>query len=291
MESDRRSDPIAPDGDSRRGAVFVGVARSCAHALPGLLQVVAEAGSALEDWAYIFLESDSSDDTFDLLTRFDSRHGCGIVETYGTLRRRLRLRTARLAYLRNEALRRIRSSGWDRRFRHCVVLDMDAANHELKARDLVEAMASSDGSWAGLFPNQSQRYYDVWALRHPELSPDDCWQRVWNRPAGMSRDEAERRFVHSRMVVIPPDSDRIEVDSAFGGLAIYEMEWLDGCSYDGLASDGSQVCEHVAFNACIRAKGGRLFVEPGLINGSGVRPHKPSRWRRLLGWLRRKVGS
>lgn len=265
--------------------MFLGLARSCAHALPGILDRIATAGRALDSWAYVFQESDSSDDTWAMLRRFDALHGCGIVESHGRLRRRLPQRTARLAFLRNHALGRVRERGWDRAFRHCVVLDMDAANHLLAPDALVRVLTEADGSWAGLFPNQSHRYYDVWALRHAEWSPDDCWKRVRDRPPEMSREEAERRYVRTRMVRIPSDADRIEVDSAFGGLGIYEMAWLDGCAYEGLDPDGEQVCEHVALNRCIRAKGGRLFIEPGLINATGLQAHKPPRWRRWAAWL------
>lgn len=45
--------------------------------------------------------------------------------------------------------------------------------------------AALDG--AGLFPNQSMVYHDIRALRRADWSPDDCWRRVDERPAFMSR--------------------------------------------------------------------------------------------------------
>ncbi len=265
--------------------MFCGLARNCAHSLPALLEVVSAAGRAVGDWAYVLLESDSYDATAAVLHDFDDRTGRGVVRSYGRLRRRFPSRNERLAYLRNEYLRLCEASGYFDRFPLCVVLDLDRVNERLDPAHLASFLRESPRHWAGLFANQSERYYDVWALRHPEWSPDDCWARVKNRPASMSEKDAVRRFVEARMIRVPSDGGRIEVDSAFGGLGIYDVGMLRGCSYRGVADDGSPVCEHVPMHADIRGKGGRLFIEPSLINGSGVQEHKAAGARRAVAWL------
>jgi hypothetical protein len=64
------------------------------------------------------------------------------------------------------------------------------------------------------------------------------------------------------MITIPEDSDWIEVDSAFGGFAIYRRSSLaDTAAYEGVE------CEHVTFHDHIRRNGGRIFINPKLING------------------------
>ena len=50
------------------------------------------------------------------------------------------------------------------------------------------------------------------------------------------------------MRIIPTNSDWIEVDSAFGGLAIYKKKCFDIGHYVGTYSNGKEVCEHVSFN-------------------------------------------
>ncbi len=101
----------------------------------------------------------------------------------------------------------------------------------------------------------------------------------------MSEKEAVEEFVESRMIRVPPDAERIEVESAFGGLGIYDVGLLKGCRYRPTAEDGSPVCEHVPMHAQIREKGGRLFIEPSLINGTGVQEHKATAGRRAIAWL------
>ena len=266
--------------------VFCGLARNCAHTLPHLLSVVAEIGQAAGDWAYVFLESDSYDDTMAILESFHEAHPDGIVRSYGRLREQLPERTSRLARLRNEYLDLCAASGYLERFRNLVVLDLDAVNEDLRAEPLLERLIDPDPSWAALFANQSERYYDIWALRQADWSPDDCWERVRSRPSGMTEAEAVRRFVEARQIRIPSDADRIEVDSAFGGLGIYRTQWLRDTRYSGTRADGASICEHVPFHAKIRARGGRLFIDPGLVNGTGVQPHKAGFLLRAAAWLR-----
>ncbi len=57
----------------------------------------------------------------------------------------------------------------------------------------------------------------------------------------------------------------IEVDSAFGGLAIYRREALLGGRYSGV-HEGCAICEHVPLHAELRARGYRIFINPALIN-------------------------
>jgi hypothetical protein len=76
--------------------------------------------------------------------------------------------------------------------------------------------------------------------------------------------------VYSRQVHIPKDSPWIEVDSAFGGLAIYDALLYFNSSYSSRNSDGSQICEHVALHEQIRNSGGRIFINPQMINSDGI---------------------
>ena len=46
----------------------------------------------------------------------------------------------------------------------------------------------------------------------------------------------------------------LEVDSAFGGLAIYPREAVEGLMYVGLDASGNEICEHVQFSMNIGKK-------------------------------------
>ena len=86
-------------------------------------------------------------------------------------------------------------------------------------------------SWDAVFANQSYKYYDIANARPTTL----------NIFRNISRTE-------------PP----IPVTSAFGGLAIYKVEFLNEKMYSG---DG-----HVVFNTNYYKNGGkRMFIDPSLI--------------------------
>jgi len=78
--------------------------------------------------------------------------------------------------------------------------------------------------------------------------------------------------LYSKMINIPEPENWIEVDSAFGGLAVYRRRCLDGVTYSGLTEDGEEICEHVPMHRRLKDKGCRIFINPRLIN-AGVTEH------------------
>jgi len=82
----------------------------------------------------------------------------------------------------------------------------------------------------------------------------------------MPAEEAADLAVHSKMVVVREDADWIEVDSAFGGLAIYRRQALVGARYNGLDGQGAEICEHATLHAKLRTNGHRIFINPKFIN-------------------------
>jgi hypothetical protein len=81
------------------------------------------------------------------------------------------------------------------------------------------------------------------------------------------------------MIKIPPLSEWIHVESAFGGFGIYKMESIKNLKYSGVNDTGLPICEHVPLNLDIGRAGGKLFINPRLLN-CGVNDHTSHlRWR------------
>jgi hypothetical protein len=155
-------------------------------------------------------------------------------------------------------------------FDHLIVFDLDDVNTmSIPVKTFVEAIEFLDscGRNAGVFANQLP-YYDLWALRHEVWCPGDCWSEVVKRPAYLPKHRAIERYVGSRQIQIEPNARPVPVQSAFGGLAIYKMPFVTSARYVGLLPDGSEVCEHVAFNRDITLAGGSLYIFPKLLNGA-----------------------
>jgi hypothetical protein len=134
--------------------------------------------------------------------------------------------------------------------------------------------------------NQGDYYYDVWTIRHPQWCPGDCWREHELLVPLLGREGADEVAIFSRMVHIAPTRPWIEVDSAFGGLAIYRRASIGSARYVGLDEQGREVCDHVGLNLSMRAAGRRIFINPALIN---ARSTKHAGRKKLLRTLRRKL--
>lgn len=251
----------------QRRAVFVGLARNCAWFLPAVIQNIERLATLYRQSAVVIIENDSSDASKSILRDWLANRANGTLIELDGLAAREPKRTQRISTARNAALDYIRSSpigSWD----HLVVLDLDDVNtHPISCNGFERAVDFLEGNptVAGVFANQSIAYYDIWALRSAWCRAD-CWKQISARPQWMSLELAKTIYVHVPQVVIPEHAPPIRVDSAFGGLAIYKLGSIANFKYEGLDVDGTEICEHVAFNQQISESGGQLFIYPGLIN-------------------------
>jgi hypothetical protein len=231
--------------------------------------------------AFIFLENDSRDASVAKLKEFCAGRDNVRVELLPGLHARHPLRTDRLATARNRYLDIIRGSAL-REFDYLIVYDMDEINASPRPPDnflgAVRFLESSPDH-AAVFANQIGYYYDVFAWRHSELCPNDAWEEVFDYVVRhrVADQVAFQKTYAKRMYAFDPGASPMEVESAFGGLGIYRMQFALDSSYEGLRPkqvvlDGRmrrlnwQVCEHVHFHAGIRRNNGRLFITPWLVN-------------------------
>jgi len=261
--------------------VFAGCARDCAAALPKVLANVDRIAGLFADADYVLMENDSKDTTKNLLREWCSSRPTAHLITRDDFNISAP-RTIRLAQLRGEYTALVKGKFADRDY--LAVLDCDDVNSS--AIDLDAVMRSidflaQDRSCAGASANSVPYYYDLWAFRHPELCPSDFWEDVLDYAVRfrVSDAEAYTKTLAKRTVQLPRDGPPLEVDSAFGGFAIYKMSSVlknrapfTGYkrkvlpSRNGPTQVGLQVSEHVSFHAGFRARGDRLFVLPWLVN-------------------------
>jgi hypothetical protein len=252
----------------KKRAVFAGVARNCSWFLPNVLQNVSRLAALYEDAAFVIAENDSDDETKSMLRSWLCRQPHGhLIELDGLTAIEPR-RTQRIATARNACLDHILSGEYCD-YDHLVMLDFDDVNAlPISIEDFLAAVnfLEEKPAAAGVFANQAMAYFDVWALRHAIWCPDDCWKQVTARPRWMSSGIAQILYLHRRQFSIPAEARPIRVRSAFGGLGLYKMSKILNCRYEGLDTDGREVCEHVAFNRQICDHGGELYIYPKLLN-------------------------
>jgi hypothetical protein len=249
--------------------LIVGLARNCVQTLERDIRSLFSAFNFAKKIIFLIIESDSSDGTPKLLRKLSIENQNFYFISLGNLRDRYPKRTDRIAHCRNYYMRLIKEGSQYRDVHYIVVADMNGVNSKLDTAAIKSCWNRED--WDVCTANQLGPYYDIWALRHEFLSPNDCWEQArFMRSLGLSRFKAVLSAVYSRMVRVPPTSKWIEVESAFGGLAIYRQESIQFVNYVGLTDFGEEICEHVSAHKQIRLSGGRIFINPALINAGVV---------------------
>lgn len=250
--------------------LITGIARDCAKTIRADVERLASAFGVFRNIRWLIVESDSSDDTPAILAAMENTIANFRAISLGRLRGDIPVRTERIAHCRNRYLEELQGDDYSD-VDYVVVSDLDGMNGLLTQHGVQSSFERSD--WDVCCANQRGPYYDILALRHPTWSPGDCLDQLHQlRAQGVGEETALRIAIHSKMIRIPTSREWIDVDSAFGGLAIYRRAILTGASYRGTDAAGASVCEHVALHAAIRERHGRIFINPALIN-SGYNRH------------------
>jgi hypothetical protein len=248
-----------------RNILVVGTARDCSTSLEQTVSVIRKALIDFKRISFFIVESDSVDDTIEILSRLAETDDNFQYISLGSLSQKIASRAQRIAFCRNEYLKFVAKS--KKNFDYILVTDLDGVSLKISRQAVLSCWTRDD--WDACFSNQEAPYYDIWALRHPKWSPTNCWEEYENLVAQGTRPYwAKRSAVYSKMIRIDKQSKWIEVDSAFGGLGIYKATVIEGNWYSGTDEFGFEQSEHVLFHDDIKSKGGHLFINPALINGS-----------------------
>lgn len=242
----------------------VGIVKNVEKSIKNDLARLETALSRFVNVKWFLVESNSSDNTVPTLHRLAQKNpNFRFVSLSNSNNHHSRI--PGMSEARNRYLEELRVN---ESFQDCdfvVVADFNALNDLLDQAAIDSCFNRED--WDICCANQDGPYYDIWALRHPLWSPNDCWQEhKFLRKYIKYPEKALYAAVHSRMIRIPRDSEWIEVDSAFGGFAIYRREIMLKSNYSPVDDQGNITCEHVPFHTGLRNLGARIFINPELIN-------------------------
>ncbi len=214
--------------------------------------------------SFFLVESDSLDESVLVLSQLSSIYPEFNYVSMGCISSMYPSRTQRIAYCRNIYLDYFRNHA---KYDYLVVADLDGANNRLTKQGVLSCW-NSPYRWDVCCANQLGPYYDIYALRHPIWCPTDCWkQQAFLQSHGMSKYKSSMVSVYDKMLTIDQSSPWIEVESAFGGLAIYKCSIINQSSYSGVCPESNDdICEHVPFHASLRNNGAKIFINPMLIN-------------------------
>lgn len=250
---------------SEQRILVAGVARNCEKTIQRDVLTLFASLRNCRGLSFLVVESDSSDKTIGALRTLERDLPNFRFISLGSLQQAIPIRTQRIAHCRNVYLEELKSNPLYADIDYVVVADLDGVNDLITPEGFASCWTRSD--WDVCTANQRGPYFDIWALRHRLWSPNDCWQQLdFLLAHKVPKEVAFRAAVLTKMITIDEREEWIEVDSAFGGLAVYRRHALDSAQYFGLDKAGDFVCEHVSLNNQIRSHGYRIFINPSLIN-------------------------
>ena len=265
-----RAAMITPEALSmffKQRILVVGVARNCERNIKNDVSRLYEALKICKALSWLVVESDSSDRTVESLRGLEENVPNFRSISLGSLREQIPIRTQRIAHCRNVYLEQLKSNPLYFDIDCIVVADLDGVNDLVTSEGFASCWTHSE--LVVCTANQRGPYYDIWALRHRLWNPSDCWQQYQFLLAHHAPSKtALWAATLAKMVTIAETEDWIEVDSAFGGLAVYRRDVLKDVLYSGLDEAGQEICEHVPLNNRIKSNGYRLFINPKLINSA-----------------------
>jgi hypothetical protein len=259
--------------------------------LDAVLKNVEKISSLFEMVSYVFIENDSEDETKRMMKNWGQGRDRFYFYSIDGLDSAEKSRTIRLEIARNAYVHIIKNVEFLSHSDVMILLDMDDVSvHPINTTEFKKALdfLNVKEAIAGVFANQQPAYYDIWALRHPQLCDGDFWHKVLIKTLETNNDILAFDSVYESIVkFIPQTFDPIRVESAFGGLGIYKMKFVVNNMFRYLGSDylfieknnvsftKIQTCEHVNFNLGINALGGELYILPWLINSNQLfQPNK-----------------
>lgn len=221
---------------------------------------------------YLFIESDSTDQTINSLKNIQSKNINFEFISLGKLKNAYQYRTEIISRCRNEYVNQINNNENYKTVDLVLVVDLDNINFLLKPESINPCFDRYD--WDAVFANQEFAYYDIYALRHEDWSPNN-----YRNQLDFFDKYRKNRFLnywfsgYSRMINIPKNSEWIPVISAFGGAAFYKKNCFFENSYSAI-NNGKEECEHISFNKNLIKKNKKLFICPNFINSGFNEHHK-----------------
>ena len=237
--------------------------------------------SLFKTYKILFIDANSTDNTFNILTNWCSiePNCCSVISQSDKLiinnpEEHKELRGINLSDTRNNIINQFRHLfGKDTLL---LILDANIVNCvEFDVDGFLSAFKPEFPNWVGVFPSQKYVYYDVFALRDvPSPRPDGhelCLKNYQIEIHETKNYEVEYKYKFP----YPYELGFRHVFSAFGGAALYKTEYIDiDCKYN-FYEDYKEptneiirfaICEHVPFNLHL-CKQGPLFINTKWIVG------------------------
>jgi hypothetical protein len=251
--------------------IICGIVRDCGKNLEKNIRTVAALCAMAKDYRVVIFENDSKDNSKQILRRWADRNGKVYVSLndFGTVTIPPKTdavipafstaRIGKMANYRNFYLDYIEQNNIEGDY--VVIVDFDIRKIELKG--IINSF-SLNYEWDAITANGisyapsaffRRRFYDTYAFV-------ECGQE------NIPQTEENIKAAQYRWAFLKAGMPPIRVASAFGGLAIYRREAIEGCRYGVLLNNDEKVesrAEHYFFHRQMAERGfDKIFVNPSM---------------------------
>lgn len=198
-----------------------GTIKNCEKYLDDVFKNIKKITELFDDYYIIVYYDDSSDNTFEILTKYQKYFK---IHIHHNTKYKSEYRTHRLAYGRNYCLKAINKKFCN--FKYFIMMDFDdVCTSEINIY-VLKKYIDNDSSWDALSFNK-RNYYDLWAL---SIRPYIFSYIHFNNPYNILHNMGI--YINDKLKKLKND-ELLPCFSAFNGFAIYKTHIFRDCVYDG----------------------------------------------------------
>jgi hypothetical protein len=261
-----------------KSIIVVGTVRNVETIITSEISRCYKALSNFKSVYFYLVESDSNDRTLLVLENLKNTLKNFNFKSLGKLETKIPDRLERIRFCRNDYVHFIRSLEIETSPNYVMVADLDGMNSALKSNSVASCFTRND--WDAVVANQTFGYYDILALRHPNWQVNDWTEEFKTRKDLIIKHKAstlidnfkyfieleklKQQVLYSKMIRIRKTSPWIQIDSGFGGNAIYKTEVF--LKHDYTKEFDTKETDHVSLHRKIVRDGGSVYINPKFIN-------------------------
>lgn len=242
---------------------FAGLARDCEDVVEKNINNVLNIcdSEIVENCDVLIAENGSKDNTREILQRLTEENNNIKLSLLDCIDEQFPDREQRIAYSRNYIFNKVRDKSKSRKNSHpelYIPIDLDSEiAHSMDVMQFIkECQRVVKGETDAVFPASEPYYYDIYALRAKGWVEEDCWNQVrkFRKLKGSFIPKINNVYSKQKSIEKLKDEGRISVQSAFGGVGIYNLDKLEDASYKQDGEYPQNICEHTIFNKSVKSK-------------------------------------
>jgi glycosyltransferase involved in cell wall biosynthesis len=241
---------------------FAGLARDCKDVVEKNVNNVLKIcdSEIVRNCDVLIAENGSKDNTREILQRLTEENNNIKLFLLDGIDEQFPDREQRIAYLRNHLFNKVQDKSNQQNSHPELYIPIDFDSEIAQSIDITqfikECQRVAQGETDAVFPVSEPYYYDIYALRAKDWVEEDCWSQVrkFRKRKGSFIAKIDNVYSKQKSIEKLKDEDRISVQSAFGGVGIYNVNKLGDTSYKQDGEYPRNICEHTIFNNSVKSK-------------------------------------